>query len=1130
KFKTVSNNPNGGGVAFMGNTCEGYSGEVGYFQYFCDALLNPSTLSSITTLYPSFNYQLGEVMQYSINTSATMKKKFNLLGDPEMPVWTATPQDINVSSSPSTITNINNQVIVTVSNISSPTDVTVCLTKQIFGTSDYEIFARQTQTVNGSLPFNFTVSPNTSGQLTVTVTAHNYLPKIVTIPVQITGDYLYVSNKDINDDNIGASHGNSDSQADAGETIELPVTLSNTGSINIIGATATLSSTSSYVTITTTSPLTYGNISHTSPNNSAVQTFRFIVDKDTPDGTIVPFTLNISANGALYTKTETFNIKIAAPVIEKPAQYFSITSGDGDGNIDIGENVNVSFDIYNSGYAEATGLTATLASISSNISISPSTVTFDNVGSRQTNNTGQIPFVFHTNTAPYSGELFTLTITTEYGKSWVFSNIQLIQSSLLINVTSLGYNGYEKSIDLKWNPPSSITNVYGYNVYRSLSTQGIFEKVNTFPIQGVSRILDDDNGNLLQPCTNYYYRIGIIDATTGNEGSLVPPIGTDGFEAKTVIPFHDGWPIIPTISLGTRAEGSPNAYDVDFDGKKEIFFGAGEMGGTGGLYAFRHDGTRWYYLDPNTTNISGFVNLHGYVTSTPAITDINNDGDIEIVATTRAGTQNLYIYKTYTDVSPQDGLPDVVVVSAHNANNIKGAMVSNFQGASTSGLESFICSESGNPALFDNLGTSIPWTSLSGFSDPGFGMASAVDLNGDGVKEIIFCGIKGIYVWKSTDGSDYYGQNPVFSTDGTFRMDAPTVVADINNDGQFKIVFIAAKTNQAFVNVINTDGTPVSGWPLNSTVHSIPLSVSIPDVFASCYGQFVPGLSVGNLNQSPDGKLKIVCGDGGVLKIWDNDGTPYNSITVSGLSTTMKVPLLADIDDNHDDIEIIIGSSSDGKIHAFKYNCSNGKELPGWPLYISSGIGGNMSNPIMIDDFDNNGKNEVFAYSADKFYMWNTQGDADKIEWGNYRHDSYNTGVYGKEPCSYSTTPFEVNLTSAPTGTLEWSSDKWINKNVVVKQGYTLKIKSKVSFSDRAKIIVEAGGSLIVESTGILTNACSGSLWQGIEVWGNPNQYQSLTNQGFVRLTNGATIENAIFGIVAGKMTLSTNNALFPNN
>ncbi len=102
----------------------------------------------------------------------------------------------------------------------------------------------------------------------------------------------------------------------------------------------------------------------------------------------------------------------------------------------------------------------------------------------------------------------------------------------------------------------------------------------------------------------------------------------------------------------------------------------------------------------------------------------------------------------------------------------------------------------------------------------------------------------------------------------------------------------------------------------------------------------------------------------------------------------------------------------------------------------------------------------------------------------------------------YSSTPIEI------TSDENWNDYKYINSDLIVKSGNTLTIREKISFIKQAKIIIEPGAKLILDG-GTLTNAC-GTMWQGIEVWGNKDlpQYPQ-SNQGVVELKNGATIKNA---------------------
>ncbi|MEZ5196325.1 MAG: hypothetical protein R2764_07995 [Bacteroidales bacterium] len=85
--------------------------------------------------------------------------------------------------------------------------------------------------------------------------------------------------------------------------------------------------------------------------------------------------------------------------------------------------------------------------------------------------------------------------------------------------------------------------------------------------------------------------------------------------------------------------------------------------------------------------------------------------------------------------------------------------------------------------------------------------------------------------------------------------------------------------------------------------------------------------------------------------------------------------------------------------------------------------------------------------------------------------------------------------------------------------GSILTIQSEVGFVEDGKLIVERGGKLIVDG-GVLTNVIEDILWQGIELWGTKNATQNPIDQGWVRIINGGTIENAIVGIKTCKISV----------
>lgn len=108
------------------------------------------------------------------------------------------------------------------------------------------------------------------------------------------------------------------------------------------------------------------------------------------------------------------------------------------------------------------------------------------------------------------------------------------------------------------------------------------------------------------------------------------------------------------------------------------------------------------------------------------------------------------------------------------------------------------------------------------------------------------------------------------------------------------------------------------------------------------------------------------------------------------------------------------------------------------------------------------------------------------------------------------------------SGTETWNCwDKKVNGFITVQPGATLNIESStLHFLNRnSGVIVQPGGKLIVDNS-VLTNLSTncGEMWHGIEVWGDTSvhQYPDLNSnylQGYLKLKNGATIENAICAV-----------------
>lgn len=357
------NNPDGGVVSAIASSTTSYD-EYARIQPFLQNLYQWKAANGV--IHQPVLYNIALLHNNTLGTGMLNTRKNHLFGDPELPIWTREPVNLTVSTSPSTITNQNGQLTVSVSGMAyseyATNDVYVCVMK------DGEVYLREHYDGTAhNHNFVFDVNPETAGTLKITVTGHNYIPYETTVPVSITGKNVYVPNKVVID-----GTGNSNGELDAGETVNLSISLKNNGTVNLTNVSATLSCEfldddlnqhiNDYLTLNT-STASFGSIA----KNATVtrNSYQMTLSNAIPDRSSLHCTLVIR-DGSGVICTRSFTLPISAPEIEHVSVRHE-TKPNGRIGLDI--------ELNNIGFGAAKGVVASLAS-SSGVQITQGTATY----------------------------------------------------------------------------------------------------------------------------------------------------------------------------------------------------------------------------------------------------------------------------------------------------------------------------------------------------------------------------------------------------------------------------------------------------------------------------------------------------------------------------------------------------------------------------------------------------------------------------------------------------------------------------------------------------------------------------------------------------------------------------------
>ncbi|MBC8500563.1 MAG: hypothetical protein H8D38_02245, partial [DPANN group archaeon] len=426
----------------------------------------------------------------------------------------------------------------------------------------------------------------------------------------------------------------------------------------------------------------------------------------------------------------------------------------------------------------------------------------------------------------------------------------------------------------------------------------------------------------------------------------------------------------------------PAFADLDGDGKQEIIVGTknsvyinNASENRGRVFALYSDGSG-FDDDWTTTEGETDVGLYLPVIGTPTITDINNNGDKEIVfgdiygrfwVLNSQGAPVLeypyYIHPREKDNSTRitrwavedidlDGVKELLFVERSNNFSSLAGFDAKIYAYNLSGDE--LVEEWSAP-----LGTAYAYGTGSSNGDP-----AIADLNNNGSMEILVGTVyDGIRMYNGGSGS--------LITSFNFNSAAgPVTIADIDRDNKYEFIFNTNCVTGASCSTIPSfNATFVfSGedntqeWNTTTSSNWWPYGpVAVADLVGDSKLEVVVAL---NKNWNPtDGKIVILN---------SSDGNELYSFTESGsLDTIQSAVIAADIDQSSSGKEILF-MTEDG----YLYVLSNTAQLL-WKKFISA----TPTNGPIVGDFDGDGSAEVIlshkgsiegsSFSAEELEMFN---------------------------------------------------------------------------------------------------------------------------------------------------------------
>lgn len=877
---------------------------------------------------------------------------YHVFADPALRVWRQAPTTVSVSAPASVIAG-QGDVTIGVSAGAGVANAVVALTRadggSVVGTTDGA----------GQVTLSLEGLSDRVGTIDVVVTDANVMPNASTIDV-LSAAAAHVR---ATPGSFVDAGGDADGQPEAGENIEWNFSFENDGGAAATDVSATLQIVSAPGITPVTMTRSVGAL--TAGQSKAAQPFVFDVDADAVDGTLATFDLEITADGTTWTQPVKF--VVGAPEIDVARiRWDDSALGNGDGVIDAGETVDLIFEVSNYGGATINSLSATLTSLSPNVTVVDGSGAA--VGAIGTREIGDVVGLRITESDVGVENDLQIELADDEGR--VFSMVFDLRPPAAPPVPQLDTTFGQDRIVIRTD---GITEpfVRGYRVYRREGTAGNFDEVSFDTIERTGFIEDAGLASL----TRYGYRVSYVDST-GVEGDMSPLV-----EASTAPPeMAGGFPFPVTRELaGALAVGT-----MIEDGPKVVTFGADF------IYAIDADGNELVNGDADAQTLgplAGPANAQRFTPSGVAMADLDGDGLDEIIT---SNWENFEVWVVRADGSSFPGWPQTMNQKAWGT-----PVVADLDGDED--FEIIVNNTNRTTYVWHHDGTEF----LDGDANPGtngifarrptevFGRTTSAvyDVDGDGTLEIIFPetrrdGVDNLVHAYKNDGSDAPGW-PINVGVGGWCVSSPTI-ADVDDDGTVEIFLV---TENDLLHAWAPDGTALPGYPK-------PLESR-----AGAKDSKHPAVAFGDFDD--DGQLELVTvaikGDADCdVFIQELDGTvlPGWPRSLPGLSESS--PLVADVNgDQSLDVVFGIGGGSDNSPNQLYALNDDGTDVAGFPITLPGAV---RAVPV-VTDFDEDGDVDIVYAGFDLLlHVWDMPFAYDPAlaPWATFQGNNHRTGVYGE--------------------------------------------------------------------------------------------------------------------------------------